>query len=378
MEVTIVERNNGVRDGGQTVDIRGASRLVVQRMGLEEEILKNSTHEKALAFVDENDRIIARFEAEQFGGEGPVAELEILRGELAKLLVRHCEGGVRFRWNDQIAEVKDDGAKIQVTFNSGEHEEFDLLIIAEGIGSRTRKMVFAHEVERRPLDLYTAYFTIPVGHGDGPVARWYNAEGGRGVFIRPDNLGTTRAVLNLISEPTGLEKQPIGKQKQFMREAFGDLGWETPRVLDGMDVSTDFYFEAIGQVRMPCWHKGRIVVVGDAAYCASPLSGMGTALALCGAYVLAGEISRHEDLTKAFSEYESILRPYVEKAQNLPKSIARMGQPKSKLGISLQRLVLKIGSTPAMSWMTGKLFSPPADKIDLPDYGSGSNRPSSS
>jgi 2-polyprenyl-6-methoxyphenol hydroxylase-like FAD-dependent oxidoreductase len=173
----------------------------------------------------------------------------------------------------------------------------------------------------------------------------------------------------IISKPNGLEKEEPEAQKRVLRERFADAGWETPRVLDGMDNSEDFYFESIGQVRMPRWHKGRIAVVGDAAYCASPLSGMGTALALCGAYVLAGEINRSTDHNVAFSEYERIMRPYVENAQNLPRSIARLGQPQSKFGIAVQRLILKVGTAPGMSWMTGKIFSPPADKIDLPNYG---------
>lgn len=368
-DVTIVERSDGVRDGGQTVDIRGASKVVVERMGIVDDIVRNATHEEALAFVDESDEVIASFGANQYAGEGPVAELEILRGELAKLLVAKCEDSVRFRWNDHITDARDEGEKVAVTFASGSRENFDVLIVAEGIGSRTRNAIFGEEVTRRPFNLYTAYFTIPKGHGDGPIARWYNAPGGRGIFVRPDNLGTTRAVLNYISEPTGLEKREQAEQKRFMREKFSDLAWETPRVLDGMDASEDFYFEAIGQVRMARWSRGRIVVVGDAAYCASPLSGMGTALALCGAYVLAGELSRHADHEEAFAEYERIVRPYVDKAQDLPQSIAKLGQPKTRFGIALQRLVLKIGATPSMSWLTGKLFSPPADNIELPDYG---------
>ncbi|MET0390257.1 MAG: FAD-dependent monooxygenase [Polyangiales bacterium] len=368
MQVTVVERSQGVRDGGQTVDIRGASKGVVQRMQLEEAIRARTTHEKAIAFVDDANAVRAQFDAAAFDGEGPVAALEILRGELAKVLVEASTDKVDYVYGDQVTEVHDGEDALRVRFQSGKTAEFDLMIVAEGIGSATRQLVWGAEVTRRPFNLYTAYFTIPCGRGDGDVARWFNAPGGRGVFIRPDNLGTTRAVLNLISEPNGLESKSSDEQKRVMHAKFGDLGWEVPRVLEGMALSDDFYLEAVGQVRMPRWSKGRVAIVGDAAYCASPLSGMGTALALVGAYVLAGELATRPTHQDAFAAYERIVRPYVEKAQNLPSFIARIGQPQTRLGIALQRVVLAIGSHPKLDWLTGKLFSPPADNITLPDY----------
>ncbi|MDX6252239.1 MAG: hypothetical protein QOF10_5599 [Kribbellaceae bacterium] len=45
------------------------------------------------------------------------------------------------------------------------------------------------------------------------------------------------------------------------------------------------------QVVVPEWSRGRVVLLGDAGYCGSPLAGHGTALSLVGAYVLAGELA---------------------------------------------------------------------------------------
>jgi 2-polyprenyl-6-methoxyphenol hydroxylase-like FAD-dependent oxidoreductase len=367
-KVTVVERSKQFRDGGQTIDIRGAARTVVQRMGLENKIRENSTHEKGLAFVDENDNVVAQFNVDQFAGEGPVAEIEVLRGELAKLLIHETEEKVEYIYGDTVTKIDDTGDKVHVQFQSGKFSEFDLVVIAEGIGSATRNMVFGEEVKRRPFNLYTAYFTIPQAKTDGEVARWYNAPGGLGVFLRPDNLGTTRAVFNMQEAPNGLEKKSAEEQKKYIREKFSQVGWETDRVLDGMDCASDFYLESVGQVRMDRWSKGRVVLVGDAAYCASPLSGMGTALALVGAYVLAGEIAKYGNPTEAFEQYEKIMRPYVAKAQNIPSFMPRLGQPQTKFGIYLQRIVLKIATNRFLGWMTSKLFAPPASAINLPNY----------
>lgn len=368
MHVTVVERAPAFRDGGQTIDVRGAGRVVVQRMGLEELIRANTTHEQGIAFVDRHNRTKAFIGVNDFDGEGPIAELEILRGELAKLLIQHSEDRVTYRFGDSIETLHDDGQQVHVRFAQGAEQVFDLVIVAEGIGSTTRNHVFGSEVQRRPLDVYTAYFTLPREPSDGQIMRWYNIPGGRCVCLRPDNLGTTRAFLSFQQAPNGYEKLAPDAQKSLLKQRFADAGWETPRVLAGLDDTTDLYLEAVGQVKMPRWSKGRIALVGDAAYCASPISGMGTSLGLCGAYVLAGELGRHADHTQAFAAYETLMRPYVAQAQGVPKFAPRLASPHSRVAIALGHAVLRLATAPVFKKLLGKFLSPKADAIDLPDY----------
>ncbi|WP_434383123.1 FAD-dependent monooxygenase [Melittangium boletus] len=369
MKVTVVERAPAFRDSGQNIDVRGAGREVLRRMGLERTAMEASTGETGIAFVDEDNRIQARFDQEMFGSNGPTAELEILRGDLARVLYEHSRGGAEYLFGDAI-EALDDGADgVTVTFQKGGTRRFDLVIAAEGIGSSTRRLVFGDAARRRPLDLYMGYFTIPKGENDGTLARWYNAPGGRGVLLRPDQRGHTHAVLTLQQAPCGYEKLSPDEQKRVLTERFADAGWETPRVLEGLARADDFYFEMIGQVRLDHWSKGRTVLVGDAAYAPSPISGMGTSLGLVGAYVLAGELSRHDDHAEAFAAYERILRPYVDQGQDVSTIGPRIAQPRTRFGIALQRVALNLATKPGIRDLLGKLMSPPADKIDLPDYG---------
>lgn len=368
MDVTVVERAPAFRDGGQTIDVRGAGREVVRRMGLEELIRANTTHEQGIAFVDRDNQTKAFIGVGAFDGDGPIAELEILRGELAKLLIQHSEDRVTYRFGDSIESIEDDGEQVLVRFEQGGEQIYDLVIVAEGIGSTTRNQVFGDEVKRRPLDLYTAYFTVPRQPSDGQVMRWHNLSGGRCVCLRPDNLGTTRAFLSFQQAPSGYEKLAQDEQKSLLKNLFADAGWETPRVLAALDDTTDLYLEAVGQVKMPRWSKGRIALLGDAAYCASPISGMGTSLGLCGAYVLAGELGRHADHRQAFAAYEALMRPFVAQAQSVPKFAPRLASPHSRLGIALGHAVLRMATAPGLKKLFGKILSPKADAIVLPDY----------
>src|SRR4051812_7713474 len=76
--VTVVERAPAPRPGGQTVDLRGAGRDVITRMGLMDQVRALTVDQKGLALVDAAGRTKARLPADAFGGEGIVSEIEIL------------------------------------------------------------------------------------------------------------------------------------------------------------------------------------------------------------------------------------------------------------------------------------------------------------
>lgn len=368
MAVTVVERAPEFRDGGQTIDVRGAGKVVAQRMGLESAIRARSTHEDGIRFVDEQDRTRAEIGIGAFDGNGPVAELEILRGELARLLIEHGRSTVEYRFGDSIAALEELPHGVKVRFAQGGEEMFDLVIAAEGVGSPTRKLVFGDEVRRRSFDLYTAYFTIPRAPGDARQMRWFNAPGGLSVCVRPDNLGTSRALLSFQEAANGYEKLPPARQKTLLKEKFAGLKWETPRILAALDDAPDLYLDQISQVKMARWSKGRIALVGDAAYCASPISGMGTSLGMCGAYVLAGELGRHDDHAQAFAAYESIMRPYVDQAQDVPLFAPRLASPHSRAGIALGHALLRMSNVPIVKSLLARFLTPKADALALPDY----------
>ncbi|MGU3435832.1 FAD-dependent monooxygenase [Actinomycetes bacterium M1A6_2h] len=364
---TVIERFPELRSGGQSVDIRGAGRTVAQRMGIEDAVRKAGTGEAGLQFVDSRGKVKAQFGSDTMDGDGPTAELEILRGDLGRILYDHTRERTEYIFGDQITGIDDDGRRVRVSFRRSADRDFDIVVLAEGLRSRTRSMVFGDEVSIRDLGMYTSYFTIPRTESDTRWAQWSNAPGSRSVLLRPDNVGTTRALLSFMTDPRGYENLTPDGQKDVLRQIFSDAPFAA-RALDGLADSPDFYFEALGQVTMPRWSKGRVVLLGDAGYCASPISGMGTSLAMVGGYVLAGEIASHDDHHDAFASYESILRPYVEQAQKLPPGAPRLANPKTSLGVATMNAVLGIASRIKITSLFGKLASPPSDKIDLPNY----------
>lgn len=367
---TIVERADSLRLGGQNVDIKGAAQKIAQLMGIEEEIRAADTGELGVRFVDKNSST----KAELPKGESAIgtSELEILRGDLVKILYNHTKNEVEYIFGNYITDLKELETGVKVFFNNGEERNFDLVICADGIRSKTRSLIFGDEPLVRPVGLYVSYFTIPKIASDNRWARWYNATSSRVIVLRPDNEGTIRASFSFLSEPKGYEKLSVAEQKEMLKQKFADAGWEATRILAALDKETDIYLDSISQVVAPNWSKGRCAMTGDAAFCPSPLTGMGISLAVVGAYVLAGELSIHTDHQKAFAAYEKILRPYVTTLQKLPPGTPKLAHPKSTTGILILNTIINIISSKTVKKI-GKIFSKKNklstdDIIQLPDY----------
>jgi 2-polyprenyl-6-methoxyphenol hydroxylase-like FAD-dependent oxidoreductase len=366
---TVVERFDELRDDGQNIDVRGAGREVARRMGIEDAIRDATTGETGTEFVDADGTSVARFAAGESDSGGATAELEILRGQLSRIIVDRTRDDTEYVFGDQIVALDDREDGVTVTFAHGAPRTFDLVVVAEGLRSRTRSLIFPGADVVRELDFYVAYLTIPRTDDDTDLWRWHSAGRGRSITLRPDNVGTIRATLGFLSDVRGLDELDHDGLVTILRRTFADVGWVGPRVLTALD-DAPLYFDAVGQARMPSWSSGRMAMVGDAAYCSSPVSGMSTSLALAGAYVLAGELAAHPHPT-AFARYEAVMRPYVDQAQKLPPGAPRIANPRSRTGVAVMNTVLRIAAGPAgerLGGVASKLFSPPADAIDLPTY----------
>jgi 2-polyprenyl-6-methoxyphenol hydroxylase-like FAD-dependent oxidoreductase len=366
-DVEVVEKAPAFREGGQNVDVRGAAREVLRRMGLEAAAQARTTGERGTDWVDSGDRPIARFAVDDIG-DGPTAELEILRGDIARLIFEPAARHARFRFGDGIAALTQDADGVDVRFESGRAARYDLVIVAEGVGAPTRERVFPGETRSRWLDITIAYFSIPRTAADGPFARVHNITRGRGATLKPGPDDRLHVYLGQQKTPGDEAQWGPARQKAWLHELFDGEGWQFPRILAGMDATDDFYFDVLRQVKMPRWSNGRVVLTGDAAWCATPMSGIGTSLAIVGGYVLAGELARSGGHRAAFDSYERILRPYVQEGQNFPKLLPRLLWPHSAAGLSVLRGAMRLASTPLVRKTFSRLFVRDSEAIDLPDY----------
>jgi 2-polyprenyl-6-methoxyphenol hydroxylase-like FAD-dependent oxidoreductase len=320
-EVTVVERAPGLRPGGQAVDARGVTRDVIRRMGLDAAIRAARTETAGAYTVDVDGNVLETHRAEDHGGDGYIADIEILRGDLSQVLYDDTRDDVEYLFGDRIAELTQDADGVDVTFAGGDRRRFDLVIGADGLHSALRAMVFGpHEQFVRHLGLVLAFYSVPNEYElDRWLLEYQHQESGRSALLRPiHDASRAMAMFSFPSADFAVDYRDIDAQKRLLRDQVDGLGWLTPRLLAHLDDTPDFYLDQVAQVVMEKWSSGRVGVFGDAAFSSSPMSGQGTGLALVGAYLLAGELATAGwDPEVGFAAFEERMRAFVEANQEI-------------------------------------------------------------
>jgi 2-polyprenyl-6-methoxyphenol hydroxylase-like FAD-dependent oxidoreductase len=320
-EVTVVERASGLRPGGQAVDARGVAKEAIRRMGLDAAVRAARTDTAGAYTVDVDGNVLATHRADDHGGDGYIAEIEILRGDLSQVLYDDTRDRVEYVFDDRIAGLTQDADGVDVTFAGGARRRFDLVVGADGLHSALRAMVFGpHERFVRHLGLVLAFYSVPNEFG---LDRWLidhqDQESGRSALLRPIQDATrAMAMFSFPSPDFDVDHRDVAAQKRLLRERMAGMGWLTPRILAHLDDTPDFYLDQVAQVVMDRWSSGRVGLLGDAAFSSSPMSGGGTGLALVGAHLLAGELAASGwDPEAGFARYEARMRPFVEANQEI-------------------------------------------------------------
>jgi 2-polyprenyl-6-methoxyphenol hydroxylase-like FAD-dependent oxidoreductase len=322
---TVVERAPGRRDGGYKIDLRGAAVDVAERMGILAEVRRSSTGMRGASYVNGAGKRVARVSAELFGGRER-DDVEVMRGDLGRILAA-ATPGTEYLFGDAITAIDQDDQGVLVSFQHGRPRAFDLVVGADGLHSGVRALAFGEESRfLRHLGHYVSIFTVPNHLHLDREEVLYAAPG------RTTNVYSTRqdrrakALFMFASPPLRYDHRDTDRQKQLLTEAFAGGAWEVPRLLEAVWEAPDFYFDSVSQVHMDQWSRGRVALVGDAAYGPSPASGQGTSLALVGAYVLAGELAAAGgDHRAAFAGYERAMRGFVEQNQRLgPENLKGM------------------------------------------------------
>ncbi|HVM33190.1 MAG TPA: FAD-binding domain [bacterium] len=370
---TLVEKSPQFRRGGYVIDFWGTGFDVADRMGLVPDLTRQGYLVEEVRVVDPRGKPISGFPVSALMKTLGGRFVSIPRGDLAAAIYGKIEGRVEALFGDSVKSIAQDRKAVRVCFERGPEREFDLVIGADGLHSRVRELVFgpqerfetylgykvaafeAEGYEPRDELVYVMFTEV------GQMLGRFTLRGNRTLFIfifADDDPGTSA------------ERFPEG-QKALLRKRFGQSGWECGRILDALDSSRDLYFDRVSQIRMDpaqgLWSRGRVALLGDAAFCVSLLAGQGSALAMAAAYALAGELHRSKgDYPIAFSRYQDLFGPFVAGKQRAAVRFGGAFAPKTRLGLFFRNQVMK---TLRIPWIANQAFSRDlSDKIQLPQY----------
>lgn len=337
--VTLVEKAAELRSSGSPVDVRGSALQVVQAMGLNGRLRDASTQVDSIAFVDRTGKPVGKGFMRTLSGFGPEDSVELPRGALARALFEAAAPLIEVKLHDSIAQLHQDSDGVDVDFESGDSRRFDLVVGADGLHSNVRRIAFGPESGFvHPSGVYVA--TVPIDNvvADRRVVTMSNAPG-RSLTIHPSR---ERPVAALIfwSGPAAVDARDLASARDLLRMRYSGDGWLAPDVLNRLD-DPEFWFDSVSQVHIEQWSQGRVVLLGDAASCAS-LFGGGSSLAIEGADCLARALAEHPiNLAYALGAYEREHRPRVAAGMSGMRRMAMMLVPRTTAGLWLRNAALE-------------------------------------
>src|SRR5690606_12833319 len=359
----------------------GASREVAERMGLLPGIRRRQLDERGMSYVDGQGRTYGRMAMADFDGKGAVAEIEITRGDLNDVLLEALRDSdaaslLDLRYGEHVVALTQDEQGVGVAFASGTTERFNVVVGADGVHSATRRLAFGPEQDFvTNLGGYAAFFTVPTPAGIRPGWFAMRLVPGAMFGLRPDaDPSTSKAIINLRAAHDPALRGDPQAQRQLVRDAIEHGGWHAQHHHDAMDQADDFYFDALARVELPSLARGRVVLIGDAATCGSPLTGMGTAMALIAAYLLGRELAAlsasgsvdAEGLADAFARFEGDLVPHTARSRRIPGGSLKMMLPRTRIMSALARLNVRILLSRAMRPIAKRMFADDGSQLPLP------------
>ncbi len=366
---TIVERAPVLRTGGYVIDFWGLGYDIAEGMGLTDELNRIGYHIHEMRIVNERGRRVAGFGTKVFLELAGGRYVTIARSTLSRLLFEKIKESTEVIFGDEIRILRERDDCVEVELERAGRRKFDIVIGADGLHSTVRRLISGPQdrLEKRLGYTVAAFEATAYRPRNEGVYVMFSEPGrmvGR-VTLRDDR---TLFLFVFTSDiATGVAPTDLPAQKAMLRARFGDNAWECPQILDALDRTNDLYFDRVSQIRVPMWSQGRIALVGDAAYCVSLVAGQGSALAMVGAYVLAGELAKASGRYKeAFTNYEGVLRSFIEAKQEGAARFASAFAPRTRWGLFLRNQVIKATAIPGVARLSfGKSI---IDTLRLPDY----------
>lgn len=364
-EPVIIERAPQRRTGGYFIGLNDIGRGAAEALGVTGDIHTRTPRQSAnWHLTRDGSRVRVMGFADQPGRPDT-----LLRGDIEEGLWHAVENGVEVRFGSTIVSAVNEADQVRVVLRTADgkeiEESFDLVVGADGLRSTVRSLVFGpHDQFMHSMDTIICAYQL---QGEVETFRQRDgfilAEKGRALWVFPLEDHTPTALFTYRTKNVDGE---FGRPPaERLREVYAglDAGGVVAECLDDLEQSDGYLFDSVHQVRMDNWSKGRVVLVGDAAWCLTLFSGVGASMGMKGGYELGESLGANpQDVDQALAQWQATLRPLVAKERRVVGLKSQLFVPSSGAMSVLRRMVLRLGGRFLIRLSQGRTTAKPISK----------------
>ena len=305
LAVDLVERAPTVTDTGSGITLQGNALRVLRDLGVLDDVVDAGFAFDVLGLRAPDGRVLAEIPDAHTGGDDLPATVGLPRAVLADLLVGAAvRSGVRARFAVEVTAAAGDGS---VTFADGTTARYDLVVGADGLRSTVRAST---GVDAEVTDLRMGIWRVTTGRPED-IVRTDLCYGGPAHIAGYCPTGADSLYAYLVEdarEPADLAGLSGADRLAAVRALAAGYGGPWTEIRARMtDPASLNYTWFTAHLSPPPWHRGRVVLVGDAVHSCPPTLAQGAAQALEDAAVLA------EELTEAADGWDAALHRYADR-----------------------------------------------------------------
>jgi 2-polyprenyl-6-methoxyphenol hydroxylase-like FAD-dependent oxidoreductase len=343
-DVIVLEHASGPPGDGFLIELADEGLIAAERIGLLPKIKDVAEALARVRWVDEAGGVIADIDFRKSRG----AAFALLRGDLQRMLLENLPSSVEVRFGFEVTDIRTRSDGVEVALHPIGRLSADLLVGADGIHSRIRELVFDDGgLSSKTLGYDAAAFTFEDEGLRRLLGGRLNALSvlGRHIVVAPLRSGKVATTLVHRSTTAVPPADPVAHLKAI----YGDLRWCVPALLDHAGNAAELQYEQTTQIKLPCWFRGRIGLLGDACHAYSLLPGQGTSITLSAAAWLGTELTRAPSVDVAFAWYQGSLMGEVAKRRASTRKTVQWLVPSNHLELTVRNSLLRLSAVPALN-----------------------------
>ncbi|MBY8862282.1 FAD-dependent monooxygenase [Nocardia sp. CA2R105] len=300
VQVDVIEARPDSAVLGVGINQPANSLRALARIGVLDECLRAGYSHSGNTFFDWHGNLIVDCPS-RLGDDIVPANSALSRAELKRILLGAAESAqAKIRYGVTVETLADDGEQVLVRTSDGASELYDLVIGFDGAKSAMREMVVGPDHD----PVFTGYGVWrKTVRRDPSVTNTLLFQGDRSkAGVIP--LSQESMYLFLVTPEPGNPRHDRADFATLLRARLAGYQGIIGALRDGLDGPEGIVYSPLNEVLLPApWHRGRLVVLGDAAHMAAPHLTQGAGMALEDAAVLAEELERGTDLDPAMAAF---------------------------------------------------------------------------